>query len=167
MSDRKNEILKFLSNKPITANTLAEKFGVSRQVIVGDIAILRASGTDIISTPKGYILNHQVADDENCYIISCKHNMDKLESELYAIVDNGGMIIDVVIEHGIYGQIQCPLYLKSRFDCDQFIEKIKNDNAKPLCSLTDGVHMHTISCESEDCFNRIMENLKKLGVIID
>ncbi|MEG0899535.1 MAG: transcription repressor NadR [Oscillospiraceae bacterium] len=167
MNNRKNEILKQLSATPITANILADLFGVSRQVIVGDIAILRASGNDIISTPKGYMLNEKIENDNNYYTITCNHSMENLENELYTIIDNGGIIIDVLIEHGVYGQIQCPLYLRSRFDCDQFIEKIGQENAKPLCSLTNGVHMHTISCPNDECYGRIAENLRKLKILID
>ncbi len=165
MADRKSEILTKLGDSPVSASKLAEYFGVSRQIIVGDIAILRALGNDIVSTPKGYTINKK--NSENYYVITAKHRDDQLKDELYTIVDNGGIVVDVQIEHGVYGLITCPLYLSSRYECDLFIEKIGKDDSLPLCTLTGGVHLHTISCKTKECYNRITENLKKMDILID
>lgn len=56
--ERRQEILKLLhqSAHPISASALAERFSVTRQVIVGDIALLRSSGADILATPRGYCI---------------------------------------------------------------------------------------------------------------
>ena len=165
MADRKAEILTKLGSEPISASKLAEYFGVSRQIIVGDIAILRALGNDIVSTPRGYTINQK--NSEDYYVITAKHTENQLKDELYTIVDNGGMVVDVQIEHGVYGLITCPLYLSSRYECDQFIEKIGKDNSQPLCTLTGGVHLHTISCKTPECYDRITENLRKMNILID
>ena len=56
-SERREQILSLLSeNRGVTlsASALAAKFGVSRQIIVGDIALMRAGGVDIVSTARGY-----------------------------------------------------------------------------------------------------------------
>ena len=55
---RRNAIMEVLKaeEKPVSASTLAKQFNVSRQIIVGDIALLRAGGADISATPKGYVL---------------------------------------------------------------------------------------------------------------
>ena len=41
---------------PVSAAALARRFSVSRQIIVGDVALLRAGGADILATPRGYLL---------------------------------------------------------------------------------------------------------------
>ena len=52
--DRREDIVRRLtiSAEPISASSLAAAYGVSRQIIVGDIALLRASGEKISSTPR-------------------------------------------------------------------------------------------------------------------
>lgn len=166
-NERRDNILKHLGSAPISATALAQKFGVSRQVIVGDMAILRASGMNIVSTPRGYIFEENAQKSSNLYVIACKHKEDLLKDELFAIVDHGASVIDVIVEHAVYGQIQCPLRLSSRYDCEKFIEKIRETTSSPLCDLTNGVHFHTISCPNDECFARVKIILKKLNILID
>jgi len=159
LMDRKEKIIEAIqkSDKPISATRLANMFGVSRQIIVGDVALLRAGGHDIIATPRGYVLDsHQ---DQHIYTIAVMHGKDDLADELYTIVDLGGTIIDVIVEHPIYGQLSGKLHLSSRYDVNQFLEKIHNEHAKPLSQLTDGLHLHTIQCQSEDSYHRIVQAL--------
>ena len=54
---RRKEILNIIkyNMEPVSGSALAKKLNVSRQVIVQDIALLRAENNDIISTHKGYI----------------------------------------------------------------------------------------------------------------
>ena len=58
--ERRETILKLLrqSAQPVSASTLAAQLSVSRQIIVGDIALLRAGGADILATPRGYCLQN-------------------------------------------------------------------------------------------------------------
>lgn len=163
--DRKEKIIKRIkkSDKPISASKLAAQFGVSRQIIVGDVALLRASGYDIIATPRGYILDDQ--NSECVYTIAVKHGKDTLADELYTIVDLGGSIIDVIVEHPIYGQLTGKLHISSRYDVEQFLKKVNNEQAKPLSQLTDGLHLHTIQCQNEDVFKRIMQALDDKGYL--
>jgi transcriptional regulator of NAD metabolism len=55
---RRKAILEKLetSSDPITGTALADFFQVSRQVIVQDIALLRASGLGILATSNGYLI---------------------------------------------------------------------------------------------------------------
>lgn len=165
-TERRDEVLKKLGKKPISASSLAAIFSVSRQIIVSDIALLRAAGESIESTPRGYILNK---DEKQGLIkvIMCKHLNDGVEDEIYTVVDNGAEIIDVIVEHSVYGQIQINLNLASRYDCDEFLKKLQKSAVTPLAGLTSGVHFHTILCPSEECYDRIIEKLKKKQILIE
>ncbi|MGD9560547.1 MAG: 3H domain-containing protein, partial [Oscillospiraceae bacterium] len=146
--ERREELLKLLQMdiKPMSANNIAERFSVSRQIIVGDIALLRASGHDIIATQSGYILNKKTSeeDDIDSYIIACRHDKGLLEAELYTIVDNGGILVNVSVDHPMFGTITQPLNIRSRFDADAFLSRVAVTGATLLSSLTDGAHLHTI-----------------------
>jgi transcriptional regulator of NAD metabolism len=161
---RRREILTLLAgtDAPVSATTLAGKFDVSRQIIVNDVAFLRAAGSSLIATPRGYILQKQ--DKGITHQIACLHDGDGMRAELYTIVDAGCKIIDVVVEHPVYGQLVGMLQLSTRGDIDEFINRCSD--AKPLSSLTGGVHLHTILCPSDDAFVRVKEELKKLKILI-
>ena len=167
---RRDELLKLLQMdiKPMSANNIAEHFGVSRQIIVGDVALLRAAGHDILATQSGYILNKPKGDtaaDADTYILACRHDKGQLEAELHAIVDNGGVLLNVSVDHPIFGSITQPLEIRSRFDVDALLSKIAVSGASLLCSLTGGAHLHTIRCPNPDAYRRILDSLKKLGIL--
>jgi len=166
--ERRTQIESLLKEKTeaISATSLAKKFFVSRQVIVGDIALMRASGYKILATPRGYIMDFENTDDEKIFTIACNHEVDNMASELYAVVDNGGSILDVTVEHPIYGQIIGELRIFSRFDADLFLEKIKNNLAQPLFRLTGGIHLHTIKCKDEETMQRIINILNKKNILL-
>lgn len=163
--DRKEKIIEEIkkSDKPISASTLAKKLGVSRQIIVGDVALIRASGTNIIATPRGYILDSK--QQNQTYTIAINHSQEQMADELYTIVDLGGCAIDVIVDHPVYGQLTGKLHLSSRYDVDQFIKKVNNNQAKPLSQLTDGLHLHTIQCPNEDTYQRIVSALDEKGYL--
>ncbi|OUN32314.1 transcription repressor NadR [Massilimicrobiota sp. An80] len=163
--DRKEKIIEEIkkSDKPISASTLAKKLGVSRQIIVGDVALIRASGTNIIATPRGYILDSK--QQNQTYTIAVNHSQEQMADELYTIVDSGGCAIDVIVDHPVYGQLTGKLHLSSRYDVDQFIKKVNNNQAKPLSQLTDGLHLHTIQCPNEDTYQRIVSALDEKGYL--
>lgn len=164
--DRKEEIIKVISKseKPISASKLASQFGVSRQIIVGDIALLRAKGYKITATPRGYILDNM--QQKNTYTIAVKHNGDQMGDEMYTIVDLGGYIIDVIVEHPVYGQLIGDLHVSSRYDVDQFLKKIEKNNASPLSQLTNGIHLHTLQCNSDEVYHRIEKALDEKGYLL-
>lgn len=168
--NRREQILEIIQNSdaPVSASALATQLEVSRQVIVGDIALLRASGMQISATPTGYVLEdiHGLSQFGYTGIIACRHLEDRLREELYAIVDYGGTIIDVTIEHSTYGQISGTLDISSRLDTDQFIKKLAEKQSKPLSDLTDGIHLHRIGCKDKETFDLIVKDLEDRGIAL-
>lgn len=166
--ERRNEILARLkhANGPISASVLAQQLSVSRQIIVGDVAILRAAGIRISATPRGYILDDSARAFPYEGLLACRHTPQQLQEELYSVVDYGGFVIDVTIEHPIYGQLSGPLNLGSRYDVDLFLKKVREaENARPLSVLTDGVHLHRIGCKDRETFMLITKVLSEKGII--
>ncbi len=165
---RRDELLKLLQMdiKPMSASNLGERFGVSRQIIVGDVALLRAAGADILATPRGYVMNTQPdEDDTNTYAVMCRHNAAQLHDELYTIVDHGAAVLNVAIEHPLYGTITLPLNIQSRFDADDYLAKVGETDAPLISTLTGGVHMHTIRCADPEAYRRILIDLREKGVL--
>lgn len=162
---RREELLKTLyeKQKPMSGESLAEKFDVTRQVIVQDIAILRASGKDIVSTNRGYYLN----EERTQKVFKVKHSDKDINKELNAIVDLGGRVKDVVVHHKVYGEIKKDLNCSSRRDVKIFLEKMKEEKSKPLDVLTGGVHFHTVVAENEEVIEEIELVLKELGFLIE
>lgn len=165
---RRNKIIDILStsNKPISGAELAETLTVSRQVIVQDIALLRAVNKNIISTNKGYIL--YINKSQKFKRSFCvKHTDEQIADELETIVDNNGKVLDVVIEHEIYGQITADLIIASRRDVKEFIQKLQTFRTKPLNILTDGYHFHTIEADSEEDLDIIASELQTKGYLVN
>ena len=161
--DRWEEIVKLLinNNKAIKGIDLANKFGVTRQIIVKDIAILRAKGSNIIATPDGYIYN--IDKNKVKSIIAVNHGADKMIEELEIVVKYGGIIENVIVEHPLYGEIIGNIMIKNLNDLNKFEESFKNIEAKPLSEITNGIHLHTISADSEDDINSIKRELEEKG----
>jgi uncharacterized protein len=165
---RRSEIFLKLSeiNKPIKGTKLAEIFQVSRQVIVQDIAILRAQGAEIIATPNGYIIYKRNNEGIIKTIVSKHQDYDAIEDELQIMVDYGAKILDVIVEHPLYGEIKGMLDIRCKEDVEEFMKKIKHVKAEPLSSLTEGVHIHTIEVPSEKSYEKIKEALIQKGYLI-
>ena len=163
--DRRKVILEDISasDKPVSATKLANTYGVSRQVIVQDIALLRAGGSDIISTARGYMIN---SDSRVTKVIYVTHTDEEMEDELNTIVDMGGKVIDVFVEHSVYGNIRADLMLASRRDVKKFMNDIRNGVAKPLKNLTGGAHYHTVEASSEEVLELIEEELNEKKYLI-
>ena len=164
---RREDIIKMLieGNKPIKGTELALLFGVTRQIIVKDIAILRAEGKNIIATPDGYMFN----DDNGSRvrsIIAVNHSKTEMIKELEIVIKYGGIIEDVIVEHPLYGEIKGILMIKNLNDLNKFKNTLKEINAKPLSILTNGVHLHTISADSIENMELIKEELKENGFIL-
>lgn len=152
------------TSKPISATALANLMGVSRQVIVGDVAIMRASGEDIIATARGYLPAADSAGIKR--VIACNHSCADTQKELYIMVDAGCTVVDVVVEHPVYGQIAGQLGLASRLDVDQFMDRISDPGAQPLSTLTEGIHLHTVTCPDTRCLDHLLSELSKAGILI-
>lgn len=150
---------------PVSATALAKEFSVSRQIVVGDVALLRAAGLDIAATPRGYVLPARQAGSR--FTIACSHDAGQMQAELNTIVDQGCTVEDVVVEHPIYGQITAPLRVSSRYEVEQFVERCKKEAAAPLSLLTDGVHLHTVLCQDPACEERVRAALRALGILLE
>lgn len=149
---------------PVSAAALAARLGVSRQVIVGDVALLRAAGAQITATPRGYVLERGRGGLRRA--VACIHSRPEgMERELNIMVDNGCTVLDVVIEHAVYGQLTGELRLASRRDVAQFMERILAEQASPLSALTGGIHLHTLLCPDEDAYERTVRELDEAGIL--
>lgn len=164
---RRNTILKTLkeSDAPISAAALAMLLSVSRQVIVGDVALLRAAGEKITSTSRGYIMDKE--SDGEIYTVACIHGAEDTERELNIMVDNGCRILDVTVEHFVYGELTGALQISSRYDVGQFVEKLRRDGVQPLSTLTGGVHIHRLRCANRECFERTCSALREASFLLE
>lgn len=166
--ERRKRVIEILSTskEPVTGSDLAGKLGVSRQVIVQDVALLRAKGKEIIATPQGYMFFYPKGSRTMRRTFACKHYLDNTRKELNIFVDCGGIVEDVIVEHPIYGQISGSLMLKSRTDVDKFCSMAAGGGAALLSSLTEGVHLHTISSEDAGVFAQIEIKLREAGLLL-
>lgn len=148
---------------PISAASLAAQLHVSRQVIVGDVALLRASGVDIQATPRGYVLSAGPTGVTG--VLACAHSREAMVEELNLMVDNGCEVLDVIVEHPVYGQLTGQLRLRSRHDVEQFWAKARD--AAPLSALTGGIHLHTVRCPDEETLARTTAALRLAGYLLE
>ena len=165
-AERRGEILKILHNAdaPVAARELAGKFGVSRQVIVQDIALIRAAGYEIISTNRGYILNQPKTV---CRMFKVQHTDEQLEEELNTIVDLGGCVDNVMIHHRVYGKMEAELALSSRRKVGAFMEDIRSGKSSPLKNITSNYHYHKVSADSEETLDLIEQELREKGFLVE
>lgn len=149
---------------PLSAATLAAHCAVSRQIIVGDIALLRAGGLSVLATPRGYVLESAPQTHAECSV-ACRHGNERMMEELYTVVDLGGSVLDVTVEHAVYGQLCGQLHIRSRFDVDAFCNALAASGGKPLSNLTEGIHLHRIRADNQDALERIINALDKSGYL--
>ena len=154
------------TTQPISAAALAARFDVSRQVIVGDVALLRSAGEQISATPRGYVMGQEQRPGL-LRQVAVKHDAAQLEAELVTIVDNGCTVLDVIVEHPVYGQLTGSLQLANRYDVGQFLGRCSSFAAHPLSNLTGGIHLHTLLCPDEASFERVKAQLHALGVLLE
>lgn len=164
-TDRRNEILDRLeqSQKPLSATALAKELGVSRQIIVQDVALLRAAGNEILSTNRGYVLQEKKAPSR---VYKVNHNDEQIEDELFTIVDLGGRIQNVEIHHKVYGVMEAPLRLTSRLEVKGFMEDLKSGKSSPLKNITSGYHYHVVEANSEEILDLIEKELLEKGYLV-
>ena len=167
-AERRQHIIKMLKrrSKPLSGTELSKKLGVSRQIIVQDIALLRAQNKNILSTNKGYTLYEPEKEQAKARrTIAVCHTDEQMQDELYTIVDCGGEVLDVVVEHDVYGQLTGDLILKNRQDVDEFMDKISRTRSQSMLTLTGGKHFHTIEAEDEQTLDAIEAKLKETGYL--
>lgn len=164
--ERRAEILSLIGNSqnPVAANFLSEKYSVSRQVIVQDIAILRAQGYGVISTNRGYVLGSGLRAER---VFKCRHTLQELVDESDIIISRGGRVEDITVNHRVYGKISARLELSTPRHAEELYRSLVSGASKPLMSVTDGYHYHTVSAESEQTLDEIEDALRAAGYLIE
>lgn len=165
-AERRAAILKALNeaDRPLSATALAAKLAVSRQVIVGDVALLRAGGEAVVATARGYVMTRPSGVERK---MVCCHASGDMERELNLMVDYGCTVEDVAVEHAVYGQISGRLDVSSRYEVGEFLRRVEAGNAKPLSDLTAGIHTHTLRCPDEAAFERVLTALRDAGFLVE
>lgn len=166
--ERRAKILRKLqeADAPLSGTVLAKAFHVSRQVIVQDIALMRAENNGIVSTNKGYLLRSKKTENtQPKRVFFVKHDTEEVMDEFMTILELGGKILDVAVEHEIYGQICADLLIESEEDAVEFCEKLMTCGANPLKVLTDDCHYHTVSAPSERLLDLIEQDLRRKGYL--
>ena len=161
---RREEIIHILSKQeqPYSGTLLAKQLQVSRQVVVQDIALLRAENRQILSTNKGYIL---LAENETTRVFKVHHTNEQAREEMNLIVDIGGKIDDVFVYHRVYGLLKAPLNIKSRRDVENYLHEIEWGHSSLLMNVTAGYHYHTISAEDQKTLDLIQTELDHAGFL--
>lgn len=162
--ERREQIVKILKNsdKPVAGTELAKMLEVSRQVIVQDMALIRANGVDILSTNRGYIVN----DDKTVSrVFKVIHTEEQAEEELNLFVDLGAKVEDVFVYHKVYGVIKAAMNIKSRKDVRQYMVDISTGKSIQLMNLTSNYHYHTISAENYEILDEIQKELGERGFL--
>lgn len=165
---RRMQILHLLKEQasPLSGTALAKALGVSRQVIVQDIALIRAENHNILSTNKGYV--YRMTDTENTQpkrVFFVKHTTEEVLDEFLTVLELGGTILDVAVEHEIYGQIRVDLLIETPQDARDFVTKLASCRDNLLKVLTDDCHYHTIAAPSEKLLDLIQQELKQKGYL--
>ncbi|WP_088068328.1 transcription repressor NadR [Gottfriedia luciferensis] len=168
--ERRNKILQWLkeSELPLSGSSLAKKANVSRQVVVGDITLLKAKNEPILATAQGYIYIHPNKNTNKVQkVIICHHSADQTQKELEILVDHGVTIKDVMVEHPVYGYITAQLRITNRYDINLFLQKMEETQSSPLSNLTNGTHLHTIEADSEQQIESALKQLKNEGILVE
>ena len=166
--NRREQMLQTLKNQeePISGATLAKRFCVSRQVIVQDIALMRAENHRILSTNKGYIYRTQEQENTQPKRVFCvKHDNDQVFEEFETVLELGGKVLDVAVEHELYGQIRVDLLIETIQDAKDFVERMLVCKDNPLKVLTDDCHYHTVAAPSEKLLDLIQQELEHKGFL--
>lgn len=165
-SQRRKLIVSLLkqSTEPLSGSALGKETKVSRQVVVQDIALLRTEGYEIAATPRGYVLN---TSNQVMRVFKTCHTNEMTEAELKAIVDLGGCVLDVIVNHRAYGKMTAALNIRNRRDVQKFMEQLKSGKSTPLLNVTSGYHFHTVTAEREEILDEIEDVLKEMGILAE
>lgn len=163
--DRRKAIVNLLlsSTDAISGGKLSEEFGVSRQIIVQDITVLKGSGYDILSTHNGYIIQKSPLKER---VFKVHHTTEQTEDELNTIVNLGGTVVDVFVWHKVYGKMVAPLNIFSPMHVKQFIEGVRSGKSTELMNITGGYHYHTVRAENESILDDIGKALEERKYIV-
>ncbi len=163
--ERRKRLLTILadSTEPVSGSKLSELLDVSRQIIVQDIALIKAAGHDIVPTHYGYVLKRKSVFERT---FKLRHTSAETEDELSLIVSLGGTVVNVYVWHKVYGRIEARLNIFSKRGVKQFIDGIKSGKSSELMHITSGYHYHTVSAESSEILDKIENALSERGYIV-
>ena len=167
---RREALLRLLreSSAPLAGGALAEQLGVSRQIIVQDIALLRADGHDVVATSRGYVLLDGHGEPQvPTRLVKVCHGIDDLADELTTIVDLGGAVLNVMVNHRVYGKITGDLDIRNRRDVERYLDNIRSGKSFPLLTVTSGYHFHRIAGESEEQLDEVESALREKGYLAE
>ena len=154
--------------KPVSGSALAKAVGVSRHVVVQDIALLRADGHDIVATNRGYVLREGAGEPSvPTRLVKVRHTQDEMADELTSIVDMGGAVLNVIVNHRVYGKITADLDIRNRRDVERYLEAIESGKSFPLLTVTSGYHFHRIAADDEETLDDIEEMLRAKGYLVE
>lgn len=165
VAERRKAIVNLLlsSKEPISGRELAQKFNVSRQIIVQDITVLKGTGHEIISTNQGYVMQKSPFSER---VFKVRHTTAETEDELSCIVSLGGTVVDVFVWHKVYGRIDAPLNIFSKMHIKQFLEGVRTGQSTELMHITGGYHYHTVRADNEAVLDRIQSVLAERNYIV-
>ena len=166
--ERREKLRQMLTetNQPMTGTALARALHVSRQVIVQDIALMRAEHLPILSTNKGYLLGpDDVRSSQPKRVFFVRHTTERVLEEFLTVIDLGGRILDVAVEHELYGPIRADLLIENAQDAQDFVDRLTACRDNPLKVLTDDCHFHTVTAPSEKLLDLIEGELRARGFL--
>ena len=165
VAERRKAIVNLLlsAKEPISGGELAQKFDISRQIIVQDITVLKGTGYDILSTSQGYVIQKSPFSER---VFKVRHTTEQTEDELSCIIELGGTIVDVFVWHKVYGKIEAALNIFSKMHIKQFLEGVRTGQSTELMHITGGYHYHTVRADNEDILDRIENALNKRNYIV-
>ncbi len=166
--DRRQKILNMLSrrNGTLTGSELARRLSVSRQIIVQDIALLRAEGNPILATPQGYLLQSEPRITTKRTVLAVRHTPPQTGQELSLLVSHGLTVVDVIVEHPLYGELRGNLMLRSLSDVERFVARVDKGQTSLLSSLTKGLHLHTVEYHRASDLTRAQADLVQQGFLV-
>ncbi len=165
-AERRKQLVQLMrdSDVPLSGSALGQATGVSRQIVVQDIALLRSEGYDIVSTARGYLLNES---KQHTRLLKTHHTEEQTEEELTTIVDLGGTVVDVMVNHRIYSRVTAPMNIRNRRDVQNFMFNLRSGKSTPLMNITAGYHFHRISADQEEILDEIEEALRQRGFLAE
>jgi transcriptional regulator of NAD metabolism len=165
-SERRSRILRILrhANGPTTGSELSSTLGVSRQAIVNDVAVLRAAGEPIKGSPAGYVY---AVGGKGASLIACQHDREGSRDELLTLVDHGVEVLDVVVEHALYGEVRANLMIATHEDAESYLDRLLSGDIQPLSALTGGIHLHHVRAERPEDLDAARKALSDRGILLD
>lgn len=165
VAERRKAIVNLLlsAKEPISGGELAQKFDISRQIIVQDITVLKGTGYEILSTSQGYIMQKSPLSER---VFKVRHTTAETEDELSCIVEFGGTVVDVFVWHKVYGKIEATLNIFSKLHIKQFLEGVRTGQSTELMHITGGYHYHTVRADNEAVLDRIEAALSEKNYIV-